>query len=149
MTTAIAARIHFYKDSETKAQWQNFWMDRTIEGFAPKNFNTSEILLNRSADEGGITLLLPALADDISFFLTAIENEYLADVRLYEQEIQQEMPTTMQEMQLVARFVGEVQTMTMTPTELSVAIGAAMDAINGEIPGRRITTSLVGRLPSL
>ena len=149
MTTAIAARIRFYKDSETKAQWQNFWMDKTVDGYTPKSFNTSEILLNRSADEGGITLMLPALADDINFFLTCIESEYLADVRLYEQEIQQEMPTTMQEMQLVARFVGEVQAMTMTPAALSVAIGAAMDAINGEIPGRRITTSLVGRLPSL
>ena len=93
--------------------------------------------------------MLPALADDIGFFLTCIESEYLADVRLYEQEIQENIPTTMQEMQLVARFVGEVQTMAMTPTDLSVAIGAAMDAINGEIPGRRITTSLVGRLPSL
>ena len=27
-------------------------------------------------------------------------------------------------------------------------LGAAIDAISGEIPGRRVTTSLVGRLPT-
>ena len=32
--------------------------------------------------------------------------------------------------------------------ELSVELGAAIDAVSGDIPGRKITTSLVGRLPS-
>ena len=30
-----------------------------------------------------------------------------------------------------------------------VELGAAIDAVSGEIPGRKITTSLVGRLPTL
>jgi len=34
-------------------------------------------------------------------------------------------------------------------TTIQAEIGAAMDAISGDIPGRKITTSLVGRLPSL
>ena len=149
MTTAIAVRADFYQSNSVITRWQNFWMQATVDGYAPKGFQTSEILLNRSADEGGITMQLPATADDISFFLTAIENEYLVDVRLYEQEVTGSMPTSFNTMTMVGRFVGEVQTMQMSITDLNVSIGAALDAINGDIPGRRITTSLVGRLPSL
>ena len=149
MATALAVCVKFYQGNDVKARWQNFWMQSTIDGYSPKSFQTSEILLNRSADEGGITLTLPALADDKDFFLDAIQGEYLADVRMYEQEIASEMPASFASMALVGRFVGEVQAMRMTVSDLTISVGAAVDAINGDIPGRRITTSLVGRLPSL
>ena len=149
MTTAVAARVLIYQETSVKAQWQNFWMNQVIDGCSPKSFQTSDILLNRSADEGGITLRLPTLATDIEFFLVAIENEYLVEVNLYEQEVTDQMPVSFQQMTLAGRFVGEVQAMEMTTTDLTISIGAALDAINGDIPGRRVTTSLVGRLPSL
>ena len=149
MTTAIVSTVRFYLNNATQGQWQNFWMQKTVDGYVPVNFKTSEILLNRSADEGGITLQLPALADHVNFFLQAIENEYLADVRLYEQDVSTDLPSSISGMTMISRFTGEVQTMSMTIETLTVAIGAGIDAVNGEIPGRRITTSLVGRLPTL
>ena len=149
MTSAIATTVRFYLDDATKGQWQNFWVERDVDGFAPINFRSSEILLNRTADEGGITLTLPTLQDHINFFLQAIENEYLADVRLYEQDVATDLPSSIGDMVMISRFVGEVQTMSMTTSTLTVSIGAGIDAVNGEIPGRRITTSLVGRLPTL
>ena len=45
---------------------------------------------------------------------------------------------------LVAQFVGEVVSMQTDLTTIEVELGAAMDAISGDIPGRKITTSLVG-----
>ena len=33
--------------------------------------------------------------------------------------------------------------------KITAELGAAIDAITGDIPGRKITTSLVGRLPTL
>ena len=149
MTTAIAAQIRFYKDNATKAQWQNFWSGLTVDGYTSVNFNISNILVNRSADEAGLTLTLPTLQDYIAFFLQAIENEFLADVRLYEQEVTSTMPVDFSEMVLISRFIGEVQAMQMDISALNVSIGAGIEAVSGDIPGRRITTSLVGRLPTL
>lgn len=151
---AIAASVRFYQNTETKALWQNFWKDAPltlpgVDQYIAKSFNTSAILLNRTADEGGITLTMPALADDMAFLLTAIEKEYLADVQLFEQQLVDKIPANFEEMTLIGRFIGEVQSMQMNLSTLSLEIGSAMDAVNGEIPGRRITTSLVGRLPSL
>ena len=149
MTTAIAARIRFYKGNSTKAEWQNFWMGLTVDGCVAVNFNVSNILVNRSADEAGLSLTMPALKDHISFFLMAIENEFLADVRLYEQEVNAAMPVSFSEMILISQFIGEVQNMQMDISTLNVSIGAGIEAVSGDIPGRRITTSLGGRLPTL
>ena len=51
--------------------------------------------------------------------------------------------------QIVARFVGEVMGMQTDLVTIEAELGAAVDAISGDIPGRKITTSLVGRLPVL
>ena len=149
MTTAIAARIRFYNEESTEGLWQNFWTKQNVDGFSAVNFQISNILVNRSADEAGLTLTVPTLQENVNFFLRAIENEFLADVRLYEAAVQDQMPAGFDDMSMISRFIGEVQTMQMTLTELSVSIGAGIESVSGEIPGRRITTSLVGRLPTL
>ena len=149
MTVALATQIRFYQGSNDKQKWQNFFNNQSVDGYAYKAFDTSEILMNRSADEGGVTLTMVALKDTVDFFLAAIEGEYLAEILVYEFEVVSALPTSFAGGSVVARFVGEVQTMTLDLTQLTVSIGAAIDAVRGEIPGRRITTSLVGRLPTL
>ena len=45
--------------------------------------------------------------------------------------------------------VGEVVAMSCDLVTLSVELGAGIDAVSEDIPGRKFTTSLVGRLPVL
>lgn len=149
MTSAIAAQVRFYSNGKTHAQWQNFWVDKTVDGFVYVCFSSTDILMNRTADEGGITLSLPSLKDHLDFLVGAIEGEYLAEVKLYEKEVSSSLPSGFGGMQLVARFIGEVQGIQMGLTTMSVTLGAGIDAVNGEIPGRKMTTSLIGRLPTL
>jgi hypothetical protein len=59
------------------------------------------------------------------------------------------MPTDLNSAVLVSRFVGEVISLSTDLTEIQIELGAAIDAVSGEIPGRRVTTSVVGRLPTL
>ena len=59
------------------------------------------------------------------------------------------LPTDLSNATVIARFVGEVMGMQTDLVTIQAELGAAIDAISGEIPGRKITTSLVGRLPSL
>ena len=59
------------------------------------------------------------------------------------------LPTDLSNATVVARFVGEVMGMQTDLVTIEAELGAAVDAISGDIPGRKITTSLVGRLPSL
>lgn len=150
MITATAIFIRFYDSANVdQARWQNFFVDNTVDGYVFRSFNSSDMLMNRTADEGGLTITMPATSDYLSFFSKAIEEAYLADIVLYEMEVTSGMPTDLTTASIVGRFVGEVIAMETNLTKLAVELGTAMDAVSGEIPGRRITTSLVGRLPTL
>jgi hypothetical protein len=129
--------------------WQNFFVGKAVNGYQYVSFDTSEILINRTADEGGITLSMAATSNHLGFLETAISAEYLAQITLYEMPVSSSIPTDLSSATIVARFIGEMTTMQTDLITIQAEIGAAMDAISGDIPGRKITTSLVGRLPSL
>ena len=149
MTTAIAAFLQFYTDSTVHGSWQNFFIDKTISGYSYTSFDVSEITLNRSADEGGITVSMAATDNHLGLLETAISSEYLARITLYEMPVTSDLPADLSNATVVSRFVGEVMGMQTDLVTIQAEIGAAIDAISGEIPGRKITTSLVGRLPTL
>lgn len=146
MESAIAVFIKFYKDDVDHAFWQNFWVGQTT-GYDFVSFTVGDILMNRTADEGGVALSVPATSNHLEFLEAAVADEYLAYVQVYEMPISEDyLPDNMT---LIAQFVGEVISMATDLTAIEVELGAAIDAISGDIPGRKITTSLVGRLPSL
>lgn len=155
MTTAIAAFLRVYDhtppagDDGTRLLWQNFFIGKAVDGYTYQSFDVADIVMNRSADEGGISITLPALSIHLDFFIAAIESEQLADIRLYEMDASTSMPTDLTSAVLVSRFVGEVIALSTNLTEIQIELGAAIDAVSGEIPGRRVTTSVVGRLPTL
>ena len=142
MQSAIAVLLKFYKGDVDHAFWQNFWINKTINGYVFVNFTVGDILMNRSADEGGILLSLPATNAHLNFLETAIADEYLCWVQVLE------MPAGVAydaaAGTVIAQFVGEVVNMQTDLTSIDVELGAALDAISGDIPGRKITTSLVG-----
>ena len=149
MTTAIAAFLQFYNGEAVHGGWQNFFVDKTVSGYAFTSFDVSEIVLNRSSDEGGVTVSMAATDNHLSFLETAISSEYLARITLYEMPVSSSLPTDLGSATVVARFVGEVLGMQTDLVTVEAELGAAIDAISGDIPGRKITTSLVGRLPTL
>ena len=149
MTTAIAAFLQFYSGNVIHSSWQNFFVSKTVNGHVYVGFETSDVLLNRTADEGGISLTIAATNNHLRFLETAIADEYLARITLYEMPVTSLMPTNLNNATVVARFVGEVTGMQTDLTTIQVELGATIDAVSGDIPGRKITTSLVGRLPSL
>ena len=85
----------------------------------------------------------------LDFFLNSIEADRLAEVWIYEMDVASSMPTDISGAVLVARFVGEIISLSTDLTEIQLELGASIDAVSGEIPGRRVTTSVVGRLPTL
>ena len=92
---------------------------------------------------------MAATDNHLSFLETAISGEYLARITLFEMPVGSSLPTDLSNATVISRFIGEVMGMQTDLVTIEAEIGAAIDAISGEIPGRKITTSLVGRLPTL
>ena len=155
MTTAIAAFLRVYDhspippDDGTRKLWQNFFVGKTVNGHLFEPFEISDVIMNRTADEGGISLTCSPLQQNLDFFVASMEAERLLAVELYEMTVDGEIPTDISGGMLIARFVGEIIALQTDLLSIQVEVGAAIDAVSGEIPGRRVTTSVVGRLPTL
>ena len=155
MTTAIATFLRVYDhspvppDDGTRKLWQNFFVGKTINGHVFEPFEISDVIMNRTADEGGISLTCSPLQQNLNFFVASLEAERLLSVELYEMAVETQLPTDISGGTLIARFVGEIIALQTNLMSIEVEIGAAIDAVSGEIPGRRVTTSVVGRLPTL
>ena len=155
MTSAIAALLKVYDhspvagDDGIRLLWQNFFVGKVIDGYIHEPFEVSDIIANRTADEGGISLTISATKANLEFFVTSIEAERLLEVVLHEMSFTESIPTDLSNSIVVSRFVGEIISLETDLTSIQVEVGTAIDAISGEIPGRRVTTSVVGRLPTL
>jgi hypothetical protein len=148
METAIGVFLRFYTASGDVAKWQNFFLNKTVSGHAFRSFEVGSIVLNRSAGESGIDIEMPTTKANLDLVEAAIEDLYLVRVTLYEMP-STSVPTSLSGATAVGTFVGEVIRADVTPLLIRVEVGSAMDAVTGDIPGRKITTSLVGRLPKL
>jgi hypothetical protein len=155
MTTAIAAFLRVYDhspippDDGTRKLWQNFFVGKTVNGHLFEPFEISDVIMNRTADEGGISLTCSPLQQNLDFFVASMEAERLLAIELYEMTVDGEIPADISGGTLIARFVGEIIALQTDLLSIQVEVGAAIDAVSGEIPGRRVTTSVVGRLPTL
>ena len=155
MTSAIAAFLKVYDHSPVEGDdgirllWQNFFVGKVIDGHTYESFEVSDLVMNRTADEGGISLTIGATQSNLDFFVASAEAERLLEVVMYEMQVTTSIPQDISSGILVSRFVGEVISLGTDLTSIEVEVGAAIDAISGEIPGRRVTTSVVGRLPTL
>lgn len=155
MNTAIAVFLKVYDHTPPKGDngirrlWQNFFINKVIDNYQYEPFEVSDIVSNRTADEGGISLAIGATKANLDFFVASAEAERLLEVIMYEMNVSGSLPSDLSGATIVSRFVGEIIALGTDLTSIKVEVGAAIDAISGEIPGRRVTTSVVGRLPTL
>jgi hypothetical protein len=49
----------------------------------------------------------------------------------------------------VSAFLGEVVGASIDPVTITLELGLALDALTAQIPGRRMTTALIGNVPKL
>ena len=149
MTTAIAAFCRWFSKGTTHARLQNFFIDRTVNGHRYLSFVPSQIEINRRGDSSGISLQFPAKEEVLDLGTSALDQAYLVEVTIYEIDATNKVPTDLSNATIVSQFLGEVQGMDVDLMNINITVSAALDAISGDIPGRKITTSLVGRLPTL
>lgn len=145
---SVCQQIRIFKGATVHAQWQNYFSNKTVDGYEFQPFSVSTVQVNRSADEGGITVEGPAAFRFISKFQTAVNDQHIVEVRLLDSTSSVTDPSFAGFRQ-IAMFTGVALTMTNNLTQVRLSVGAAINAISGDVPGRKMTSSLVGVLPTL
>ena len=145
---SIAQRIRIYKGDVTYARWQNYFVAEKIDEYEYQPFGVSTIQVNRSADEGGITIEGPSSTRFLNQFTESVNDQHIVFVELL-QMTDGAKATDFSSFHVVAAFTGVALTMTNNLTQTRLSVGAAINAISGDVPGRKMTSSLVGVLPTL
>jgi len=144
MATGVATYVRFYSGAVTYAQWQNFYQG-TSYGHTFQNFNAGSGVVTRTADEASSSLSLPAVPLLVQFVNAALQDQYLVELNLYTVD----PASAAGARTLVSSFLGEVVGATIDPVTITMELGLALDSLTAQIPGRRMTTALIGNVPKL
>jgi hypothetical protein len=76
------------------------------------------------------------------FATTVIEGQYLANVRTVLIN-----PDNKEDYTLINRYFGQIVSGQWTSTALTIELASVFDAVGSDVPRKRLTQQLVGRLP--
>lgn len=145
---SICQQLKIYKGNETYAKWQNYFVGETVDGYEFQPFSVSTIQVSRSADEGGVNIEGPSSFRLLTQFEASVNDQHLVEIKLLQQNGSIIQPS-FDNFQQIAKFTGVALTMTNNLTGAQLAVGTAIDAISGNVPGRKITIADVRELPKL
>ena len=146
---AVATFLRFFTGNTDVFKWQNFFVNKEVDGFAYEPFTTGTIIFNRSMSEGGLAIEMPMTAQNLTYMEASINEGFLIEILLYELPVVDGPPTSLDGAKQVSKFLGEVIEIQTDLTVLSAELGTGIDAVAGDVPGRKITTNLVGRMPRI
>jgi hypothetical protein len=141
MAQGIASYVRFHSGGTVHAFWQNFYVGQTSHGAAFKSFDAGTAVVTRTADEASSSLRFAAEPSMIAFVEAALQGQYLVDLELYTVDGGGRT--------LVSAFLGEVVGANTDAVAITIELGLALDALTAQIPGRRMTTALIGNVPKL
>lgn len=148
MELAIGNFLTFTKDKDTTYQYQNFFIDESIqlggEEFLFLPFAFSGVTVNSTGDGVDAQLFLPNNEISRGWADEAVAESWVAHVRVL---ILDPDDTTSVSSQL-SQYYGQVSAGGWNETALTLQLNTVLDAVAFNIPQRRLTETLVGKLPT-
>jgi hypothetical protein len=134
-------------DGTVLRQWQNHWINQTVDGHEFYPFNCSSMMSKVSSGEMSVTISLPVSTSNRDLIQNGLSQFYVVEVDQYQfLPPASGLPATKT---LVASFAGEFESGSTTPTSMQVSVGANLDSTESQAPPRQFTTALAGKPPKL
>ena len=148
MTVALAQFLTIQDANGTVLrQWQNHWINQTVDGHEFFPFNCSSLLSKVSSGEMSLSIDLPVATEIFDLIENGLNQFYVARVDQYQfLSPVSGLPATKT---LVGSFTGEFETAATTATSVQITIGANLDSTETQAPPRQFTTALAGTPPKL
>jgi hypothetical protein len=132
--------------------FQNYWVNEDAPfyavdtgvpsyfGFMP--FAFSGMTVTKSGDNQPATLAFPNNALSRGWAETAVQNRWLANVRIVAVN-----PNDKTDYTLISRYIGQIVSANWDSTSLQLQMASVLDAVGLDVPRKRLTRQLVGNLP--
>lgn len=135
-------------------QWQNFYIDKQQLGSADSAAQGDYVFLAFDVDGFGsvnassiadLSVEIAATAEIIDITDAAVGSDNLIIASLYVQNIGSNAfdPSSAQ---LVSRYIGSIESASVTETSISWTVNPAIDKLNPQVPNRKITANMVDKI---
>jgi hypothetical protein len=127
-------------------RFQNFHIAKTatFQGinytFLP--FGFSGVSINRNGDNTEASLVFPNNELSRAWALTAVKESWIG--RVYVMLLN---PDDVSEGQIMHQYTGQVAAGNWDETSLNLSLNTILDAVGSDVPMRRLTQSLIGKIP--
>jgi hypothetical protein len=150
MARAQAQYLEVFDESISYQRWQNYYISSSVVWngvlWQWADFNCDGLLDSDGADEGGLSIVLPAAPDIVSEIEDSFRTAKLMAIHSY--EFDDLLPgarlAPLDDQTLVAGFVGEVVGARCTLETIEVELGSSLSPVGAQVPPRLFTTELIG-----
>lgn len=146
MEIAVGNFVTFSHNNVSLYRFQNFFINEEIsyanEVYTFMPFGFSGVTVNRTGDNTEASLLLPNAAISRAWTTEALQDQWLAHVRVLIVDPASRLPIS-----ILHQYYGRVVSGTWDETNLTVYLSTILDAVGTDIPTRRLTQRLIGSIP--
>lgn len=146
MELAVGNFLTFKAGTATKQNFQNFFIGEVTRYqsvdylFAP--FGFSGVTVNRTGDNTDASLVFPNNNLTRAWAVEAIENKWLAHV-----QVMLLNPDDNTDFTLLHEYYSQVANGKWGEATLDLTLNTVLDAVGGDVPGRRLSQKLLGAIP--
>ena len=143
MASANAMFLRAYIGGQDIYKFQNYDVDATVDGYEFAPFQTSNIELSTTGDQGSLTVEFPYTQS----FRTKVEiialYSLLVEVQLYNFEpLEDGSMNTIRV--LISTYQGQAMSGSLAPPTLCIELGSVLSPVGAQIPPLLATTALIG-----
>lgn len=146
-TIAVGNYLKLTNKAQTVVyRFQNFHIGENAEydgftwSFLP--FGFSGVSVNRTGDNTSADLVFPNNQLSRSWGIDAVTERWLANVLVMSLDPNDRTAGT-----LMHQYFGQVAAGNWNETSLQLQLNTVLDAVGSDVPGRRLTQSLIGNIP--
>lgn len=148
MARAQAQYLRIYKDNITYNRWQSYYPSTNITwdgatwNYVP--FEAAGFTSGQSADEGEMSILVPATALCVDAVLSGINEARLCELRLYMFDPDNGNDAPQAAQILITTYVGEIVMASGSLTQLEMKLGSSLSPVGAQVPPLKLSTQLIG-----
>lgn len=140
--------LRIFNESSTFYRWQNYYVGQTITldtaSWEYHPFDCNGLVSGTNGSDSLLSIAVPATSTAVTAFQTALNNNYLCEIKMYQFYSALTQITPQASQVLIGTFVGEVTGIGGSFIELDIKLGSSLSPVGAQVPPRKYSGALVG-----
>lgn len=140
--------LRIFDAASTYYRWQNYYVGQSITwqaaSWAYHPFVANGLIGGTAGTDVGVTIDVPATSTAVVAFESALNQNRLCELRLYEFESKLLQTGPQSGQLLIGICVGEITGISGSFSSLTINLGSSLAPVGAQVPPRKFTNALIG-----